>query len=87
MRKNFLLDKLNAKIFGRLILCFPILGILYFEVFKKLHFPVTDDWLYIPWGSHQLSPGNVSDFELVAGHQQIITKYNDSTTVNITKEN
>jgi len=75
MHKKFFLDKLNAKIFQRSILCFPILGILYFEVFKKLYFPITDDWLYIPWGSHQLSPGNINDFALVAGHQQIITKY------------
>lgn len=75
MLKNFILGKLKNTIFQKLILCLPVLVILYFEVFKKLNFPITDDWLYIPWGSHQVSPGNISDFELVAGHQQIITKY------------
>jgi len=75
MLKKFLTRNSYNRVIQILILCTPILSILYFEIFRKLYFPITDDWLYIPWGSHQVNPGNITDFELVGGHQQVITKY------------
>ena len=69
-RRNSFLEYL---IFGTAIL--PISGLLYFIVFQPMSFPITDDWYYIPWGYNQVKPGNISDLELVTGHQQIITKY------------
>jgi len=75
MFKNNLIRKFKNSFLKKIILFTPIFGILYFEIYYKLYFPITDDWLYVPWGSHQISPGNISDFELVSGHQQVITKY------------
>ena len=36
--------------------------------------PITDDWLYLGLGSHQTQILKISLFELVGGHQQILTK-------------
>jgi len=36
--------------------------------------PITDDWLYLELGSHQSSIISNSLFELVGGHQQVLTK-------------
>jgi hypothetical protein len=36
---------------------------------------VTDDWIFYPWQTRQVSPGNLSDFELFIGQQQILVKY------------
>jgi hypothetical protein len=42
---------------------------------NPLVFPITDDVGYIPWGTHTLSPNDIIDFSLVAGHQQVLTKF------------
>lgn len=39
-----------------------------------IQIPITDDWLYLELGSHQSSIFNNSLFELVGGHQQVLTK-------------
>ena len=36
--------------------------------------PITDDWLYLNVGSHQISIFDESTFELIGGHQQVLTK-------------
>ena len=39
-----------------------------------IQIPITDDWLYLELGSHQSSIISNSLFELVGGHQQVLTK-------------
>ena len=39
-----------------------------------IQIPITDDWLYLELGSHQSSIFSNSLFELVGGHQQVLTK-------------
>jgi hypothetical protein len=39
-----------------------------------IQIPITDDWLYLELGSHQSSVLSKSLFELVGGHQQVLTK-------------
>jgi hypothetical protein len=39
-----------------------------------IQIPITDDWLYLELGSHQSSILSKSLFELVGGHQQVLTK-------------
>lgn len=36
--------------------------------------PITDDWLYLPVGTHQVSIFRLDSFELINGHQQVLVK-------------
>jgi len=53
---------------------FPII-IIILQITKPFLTPITDDWLFYPWQSRQVQPGNFSDFELFIGQQQILMKY------------
>ena len=37
--------------------------------------PVTDDWLYLPIGTHETSLLRIDSFELINGHQQFLVKF------------
>ncbi len=52
-----------------------VLFIAFLQLITPIVTPVTDDWLFYPWQIRQNVPGNYSDLELFAGHQQILMKY------------
>jgi hypothetical protein len=52
-----------------------VLAIASLQIIAPIVTPVTDDWLFYPWQIRQNTPGNYSDLELFAGHQQILMKY------------
>jgi len=51
-----------------------ILVTLSLVIRNPLVFPITDDVGYIPWGTRTVTPSQIFDFTLVAGHQQVLTK-------------
>ena len=57
------------------IFIFFVLTIASLQIIAPIVTPVTDDWLFYPWQIRQNTPGNYSDLELFAGHQQILMKY------------
>ena len=59
----------------RLIIILFVLAIASIQIVAPLVTPVTDDWLFYPWQTRQNTPGDYSDLELFAGHQQILMKY------------
>ena len=60
----------NFKIY---IISFAVL-LIYLSRKFPIQIPITDDWLYLELGSHQSSILSNSLFELVGGHQQVLTK-------------
>jgi hypothetical protein len=56
--------------------CFIVFAVLLIYLSRKfpIKIPITDDWLYLELGSHQSSIFSKSLFELVGGHQQVLTK-------------
>jgi hypothetical protein len=57
-------------------ICFIVFAVLLIYLSRKfpIKIPITDDWLYLKLGSHQSSIFSKSLFELVGGHQQVLTK-------------
>jgi hypothetical protein len=60
----------NLKIY---FVSFAVL-LIYLSQKFPIQIPITDDWLYLELGSHQSSILSNSLFELVGGHQQVLTK-------------
>lgn len=56
--------------------CFIVFAVFLIYLSRKfpIQIPITDDWLYLELGSHQSSILSKSLYELVGGHQQVLTK-------------
>ena len=56
-------------------LLFSVFVVLtYVYLANPIRTPVTDDWLYLILGSHNISIFRLESFELINGHQQILVK-------------
>ena len=57
-------------------ICFMLFAASLILLSRKfpIQVPITDDWLYLKVGSHQISILDKSTFELIGGHQQVLTK-------------
>jgi hypothetical protein len=57
-------------------ICFMLFAASLIFLSRKfpIQVPITDDWLYLKVGSHQISILDKSTFELIGGHQQVLTK-------------
>lgn len=66
----------NSRFVVNLKICFMLFAaaLIFLSRQFPIQVPITDDWLYLKVGSHQISIFDKSTFELIGGHQQVLTK-------------
>ena len=64
----------KAQLLTITLLASAFVVLTYLYITNPIRTPVTDDWLYLAIGSHDISIFRHESFELINGHQQILVK-------------